>query len=236
MRRQAVLEAVLHEVVAGRHLAAEGITPVFHRHLPRLVGERMHEDRHVQARPAHDVGDGPFVAEIRQRHQHADDLVAVLLEQVRQLLRIRDAFDAAVRAVFRPERDGLDPLAFEHAKHSLPALLAQVAGEKAAIADDHAENRLLHDHTPGFQVAVMRGRTEIKAILVIPSSLHPCKMCQSIAPVESPSSRARFAGISRTAARMPRARPSAARRCGRATPSGPRPRRRTPTPPRPRPQ
>ena len=81
-RGQRVRNAVLLEVVAGRHLAAEAVAAVADGHQSGRVGRGLHQHGHVEVGQAQRVGDGALVAEIRQRDDDAVDLVAVALEEV----------------------------------------------------------------------------------------------------------------------------------------------------------
>ena len=103
-----VADAVLLQVVAGRHLAAEAVAPVLDRHQRRRVGRRLHQDRHVQVGHAQRVRDAALVAEVRQRHDDAVDLVPVPPEEVGARPRLGPRLDRAVLRVLRPEHDDLD--------------------------------------------------------------------------------------------------------------------------------
>ena len=53
-------------------------------HVVAAVGRGLHQHRHVQRGVADRIGDAALVAEIRQRHDDAVDLVAMLAEQLRR--------------------------------------------------------------------------------------------------------------------------------------------------------
>ena len=91
-RRQRVRNAILHQVIAGRHLAAEAVAAVVDGHLARRIRRGLHQHRHVQVRHAQRIGDGALVAEIRQRDDDAVDLAAVLAEQLRARRLLPRAF------------------------------------------------------------------------------------------------------------------------------------------------
>jgi len=136
-RRQAEGDAVLTQVVAQRHLAAEAIAPPLQVHLGRIVRESVNEHRHAQVGEAQRVGDAALVAEVGQRDQHAVNLVAVRAEQLGAGVRFRQALHAAESGVLRAERDDLDALLREHLQHCLAPRFAQMAGEKSPVADNY---------------------------------------------------------------------------------------------------
>ena len=229
---QAVLEAVLLQVVAGRHLAAERVAAVLDASSCRLRRGRRGRGSARRARTS-----ASTLAMARSSPKFGSVTSTPMissrccLNRSAQLLRVGDAFDAAVGRVIRAERDGLDAFAFEQLEDRLAALLAQVAGEKAPIADNDAKNRLLHVVLLMMVPNHRDEGTEVRDAGA-PLVIAPCAAEIVTGCAESPSSRARSAGTSRTAARKPRARPCGARRCGRARPSGRRPRRRTTRRPR----
>ena len=101
----------------------------------------MHENRHIQSGETDRVRDPPFVAEVRQRHQDAVDLLPVRLEQIGALLRLGEGFDGAVFRVFRAQGDGVDALLFQHRENGLSPLLAELRGEKTPVAHKKPECR-----------------------------------------------------------------------------------------------
>ena len=138
-RGQAVFDAVLVQVVAGRHLAAERVAPPVQVHLGHVVVEGVDQHRHVQRGPAQRVGDGPLVAEVGQRHQHAVDAVTVLLEEVGAALRVVEALDAAIGRLLGRKGYHVEAFLRQHLQHGLASALTEMAGEKAAVADDEAK-------------------------------------------------------------------------------------------------
>ena len=77
-----VRNAVLLEVIAGAHLAAEAVAAVADGHQAGGIGRGLHQHGHVEVGQAQGVGDGALVAEIRQRDDDAVDVVAAALEEV----------------------------------------------------------------------------------------------------------------------------------------------------------
>ena len=134
-----VLDAVLLEIVAVRHLAAERVATVLDRHVLGVVGECLEQDGHVEFGPAQGVGDGAFVAEVGQRDQHAVDLVAVGAEEVGAAAGFLDALDGPVARLFGREGDDVDALFGQHLEHGGAARVAQVRGKEAAVADDQPQ-------------------------------------------------------------------------------------------------
>jgi hypothetical protein len=95
-------DAVLAQVVADRHLAAEGVAAV--GLMVIFAGSSLKawiSTGTSQPRPAQRVGDRALVAEVGQRHQHAVDLPRVLLEQVGALVRVGQRFHRC-RTSWRP--------------------------------------------------------------------------------------------------------------------------------------
>ena len=81
--RQRVRDPILPQIVARRHLAAEAVAAMRDRHLRGVVRCRLHQHGNVQPGQAHRVGDGAFVAEIRQSNDDAVDPVALFPKQRR---------------------------------------------------------------------------------------------------------------------------------------------------------
>ena len=143
LARQRIADPVLAQVARARHLPAEGIPPVGGGHFGGVVGEGLDQHRHVQPGPAQGVGDRGFLAEVRERDENPVDLLAVRLEQFGALARIRDAEHGAVLGVLRGQADRPDAFLFQHLEDGLAPAFAQVAGEEAAVAYDHAQRRRL---------------------------------------------------------------------------------------------
>ena len=106
-RRQRVGDAVLHQVVAGAHLAAEAVAARGDGHGVGAVGRGLHQHRNLQAREADGIDDAALFAEVRQGNDDAVDLFGVLLEKLRAVLRLGIGFHRAVLRIFRAEHDRL---------------------------------------------------------------------------------------------------------------------------------
>ena len=111
---QRVGNAVLAQVVAGRHLAAEAVAPVLDRHLAGLIGRRLDQHRHAEIGEPQRVGDGALVAEVRQRDDHAVDAVAIGLEQRGALLGVVEGLDHAEPRVLGRQHDRVVALVGEN--------------------------------------------------------------------------------------------------------------------------
>jgi hypothetical protein len=116
-RRQRIRDAVLAEVVADRHLAAEAVAALVDGHARTVVGKCVHEHWHVETGPSQRVGHGPFVAEVRQRHEDAIDLVAMQSEQISAGARVGQRLDRSIGRRVGGERHGAKPAAFEGVKY-----------------------------------------------------------------------------------------------------------------------
>ena len=140
-RGERIADAVLAEVVADRHLAAEAVAAMLDRHAPALVREGVDEHRHVEVRPAQRVGHRPLVAEVRQRHEDAVDLVAAGPEQVGAGAAVGEAFDGPVRRGVGLERDRLEAFPAHGGEHVGASGGAEMRRKEAAVADDDAQRR-----------------------------------------------------------------------------------------------
>jgi hypothetical protein len=150
-----VADAVLLQVVAGRHLAAEAVAPVLDRHQRRRVWRRLHQDRHVQVGHPERVRNAPLVAEVGQRHDDAVDRVPVPPEEVGARPRLGPRLDGAVLRVVRPEHDDFDPRLLQDGAHLLAAGLGQVIGEEAPVADDQSDG---HKNLTDFRLSALGPR------------------------------------------------------------------------------
>jgi hypothetical protein len=79
-RRDGVGNSVLPQIVAGRHLPAEGIAPRRDGHLFRVVRRRLDQHWHPQVGKAQGVGNRALLAEVRQGHDYAVNALAVFLK------------------------------------------------------------------------------------------------------------------------------------------------------------
>ena len=146
-RGDRVRNAVLPQIVAGRHLAAEAVAAERDRHLAGIVRRGLDQHRHVQIGQAQGIGDGPLFAEVRQGHDHAVDAIAIAFEQVGAAPGLFPGFDRSVFAFFRSQRDHVHARRGQHAQHFLAAALRQMIGEKTAVAHDQAHRHFFRRHT-----------------------------------------------------------------------------------------
>ncbi len=72
-RGERVRDAVLHQVIAGRHLAAEAIAAVGDGHFAGGIGRGLNQHGYIQTRAAQGIGNGAFVAEVGQSDDNAID-------------------------------------------------------------------------------------------------------------------------------------------------------------------
>ena len=87
--------AGLHQVVANRYFAAKRIAPPRNAELVQIVGIGLNQNGHVEACQFQCVGHSLFVAKIRQHHDDARNLVAMILEKFGAFSRVGMCFDAA---------------------------------------------------------------------------------------------------------------------------------------------
>ena len=99
----------------------------------------MYKHRHVKACESYCVRHGPFVTEIRQRHDNAVYLVTVLLEHLSAQPGLYQRLDRAIVGGADVGNNGLDTRFFQGLKDELPALGCEMVREEAPIADDHAK-------------------------------------------------------------------------------------------------
>ena len=99
----------------------------------------MNENRHVQTGESKRLGDGAFVAEVRERDDDAGDPVGVLSEERRARLGFVAALDRAVDGIVELQGDGVDAFLGERPKHLVAAGPSQVSGEEPPVADQQGE-------------------------------------------------------------------------------------------------
>ena len=133
-RGERVGDAVLLEVVADRHLAAEAVAAEGDGHLAGCVGRGLDEHGNAEVGEAEGVGEAALFAEVGQGDDDAVDFGGVLLEERGALLGVFVGFDRAVRGLFRREHDRLDARGFERGNHFKTSAGGEVAGEKATVA------------------------------------------------------------------------------------------------------
>src|SRR5690606_28339786 len=95
-----------------------------------------------------------LIAEVRQRDQHAVNLVAVLAEELSVQLRLTQRFNRAVSRIILANDDGVDARAIEYLQNSLPPADDEMFWKDSAIAHDHRQR----DRTAGNRRAICEGR------------------------------------------------------------------------------
>ena len=73
-RGERIRDAVLRQIIAGRHLAAEAVAAVGDGHFAGRIGRGLDQHGDVQLGQAQRIGDGALVAEIGQGDDDAVDL------------------------------------------------------------------------------------------------------------------------------------------------------------------
>jgi hypothetical protein len=136
------LDAVLVEVIADGHLAAESVPAVLHVDLVEVVVEGVHQHRNAKLRRLEGPYDALLVAEVRQADDHAVDPCPVGLEERRVLRGVGPRLDGAVGCRFLfGDCDSIAELR-EHGEQIPPALGRELRAEKSARSHDHAESHL----------------------------------------------------------------------------------------------
>ena len=105
--RQRIGNAILAQIVAGRHLSAEAVASRCNRHVGGIVGRSLHQHGHIQPGQAQRIRNGALVAEVRQSDDHAVQPLAILLEQRGTSLRILVCFDCSVLGLLGREHHNL---------------------------------------------------------------------------------------------------------------------------------
>ena len=141
-------DAVLLEVVADRHLAAEAVAAEGDGHLAGVVGRGLDEDGDLEVGETEGVGEAALFAEVGQGDDDAVDLGGVLLEEGGALLGVLVGLDGAVGGLLGAEDDRLDAGRFERGDHLEPAAGREVAGKEAAVAYDYTHCHLLAHNSP----------------------------------------------------------------------------------------
>ena len=138
--------AGLHEIVADRNLAAEGIPAAGHAELAEVVGRALHEHRHVESRELERVGHPLLVAEVGEHHQHAVDRVPMAAKKVGADAGLRMGLDAAELRLLGRDHHRRHAPGLEQGKHLAACLADQLIGKEIAVADDDAERRCRKRH------------------------------------------------------------------------------------------
>ncbi len=138
-RGQRVGNAVLHQVVAGAHLAAEAVAADGDGHGVGAVGRGLHQHRNLQAGEADGVHNAALFAEVGQGDDDAVDLVGVLLEELGALLRLSVRFHRAMLRFFRAQHDGARAGRLQNCDDLFAAGLGQMIGEESAVAHHYTK-------------------------------------------------------------------------------------------------
>jgi hypothetical protein len=126
-------DAVLLEVVADGHLAAEAVAAEGDGHLAGGIGRGLDEDGDVEVGEAEGVGEAALFAEVGQGDDDAVDLVGVLLEEFGTLLGVFVGLDRAVGGDFGVSTMGLMPAASSAAIISRRPLVARWLGKNPRL-------------------------------------------------------------------------------------------------------
>ena len=137
--RQGVRDAVLPQIITGGHFSAKTVAAVRDGHFRRGIGRGLHQHRNFQPRKTHGVGDGAFVAEIRQRDDHAVNAVGIGAEEFGATHGLFVGFDRAVIAQLHVQNHHIHAGFLQHLYHLCPAQLGKVAREKAAISHNQPQ-------------------------------------------------------------------------------------------------
>jgi hypothetical protein len=141
-------DAVLIQHVHDREFSAECVAPLAGAHRAETVGIGVDEDRHP--RVAQRGNGAVLVAEIRKRDDHAVDLPAVLVQELRKLAPFLRRFHGAVARGVRVHQQGPMAQSLERCAHLRAGRSDQRRGKEAAIPkeDGKGEFRRFHKQTP----------------------------------------------------------------------------------------
>src|SRR5208283_272875 len=105
----------------------------------------LDEHGNFQSRPAQRVGDAALLAEIRQGHDDAVDLVTMTVEQIGANARFGARLHRAVLGFLGAGCDDTHAGFLEDRDHLLAAGFCQMVREKAAVPDDEANGDIRTD-------------------------------------------------------------------------------------------
>ncbi len=160
-RGERVGDAVLGEVVADGHLAAEAVAAMGDGHLGGRVGRGLDEDGDAQIGETDGVGQAALLAEVGQGDDEAVDGGGVGLEEGGTLFGVLVGLDRAVGGDFRREHDGLDAGGFERGDDFEAARCGEVRGEESAVAYENSHGHLLGHIAPWYLGRSGKGLTPI---------------------------------------------------------------------------
>ena len=112
-------------------------------HFTGLIRRGLNQHGNMQAGKAKGVGDGAFVAKIRQRDDHAIDHPGLRAKQFRAAIGFFVRFHRAVLALFRSQRDHFETRSLQRLQHLFPAGFRQMIRKKPPIPYDQAQCHFL---------------------------------------------------------------------------------------------
>ena len=137
-----ILDAILPQIVADRHLAAEAVAAEGNAHLAGIVRRRLDQNRHAQIGQPNGIGQTALLAEVRQRDDDAVDLIGMLFEERGAGLRLFVGLHRAEGGLLRRSNDHLVSLLFNRRNHLRASRCCQVARKKAPIANNQSKCHL----------------------------------------------------------------------------------------------
>src|SRR5581483_8308947 len=155
-----VRNAVLPQIVAGGHLAAEAVAAVSDRHFRGIVRRGLNEHRNAQIGEPQSIRNRALLAEVGQSHNNPVDAVTVAPEKIGTSARLLPGLDSAVLALFRSQSDDIDAGSAQHSQHLLPSALGQMIGKETAVTHDQAHRHPLGRHGTPSQFEKWRRRQE----------------------------------------------------------------------------
>ena len=167
LRRQRVADAILAQVVADAHLAAETIAAPVDGHMHWIVRECVHEHRHVKSGKSYCIGNGALVAKIRQRHEYAVYLVTVLPEHLATQPSFRQGLNRAVGGGVHVGNDRVYARFLQGVQNGFTALGSEMVREEAPVTDDHAQrDGMGHWPGTGLRARLQRRSTSHSTLLL----------------------------------------------------------------------
>src|SRR5271154_1097315 len=132
---QRVGNAILLEVVAGRHLSAKTVAAMRDGHFRGRVRRSLHQHRHIQSGEPQGICDSAFIAKVRQRNNYAVYALAGRAKQCSATFGFFMCLYGTVFAVLRAQNDHVNSGGLQNLDHLFPAAHCQMIGKKSAIAD-----------------------------------------------------------------------------------------------------
>jgi len=132
-------DAKLQQVIADGHLTAEAVAAIGDIHLFRIVGEGMHQHRHIKPGQAQRRGHASLLAKVRQRHENPINLLSARLEELGTFDRVFKSHNCAMLCVIGRQTDGTKALLLKNPQDSFPASLGQMRGKEAAVTNNNCQ-------------------------------------------------------------------------------------------------